>query len=126
MLKLKNFPGILIVALMLAMMATACSKYVVHPGAINTFDSQSYDALIITAKITIDTARDEFSSKTLPDRMKPAFNNLVKAYDTAFPVYRAWHDALAAGQPADQKLQELTTDLAAVANALGAFRKGGQ
>lgn len=110
-------------ALILCLALTSCHGYVAHPGAINTFDSQAYDALLV-AKSTIDTARGEFASGVLPPNMKPAFNVLVKAYDTAYPAYKLWRDAAQAGKPAAAYLTDLNRDMTEVSKALTAFRSG--
>lgn len=113
----------LVLAALLLITPISCARMPLHPGAANSFDSSTYDVLI-AAKTTIDTSRQQFAAKTLPDTLKPAANELVRAYDVAYPVYVAYHDAVTAGKPADQKLAELTTDLAVVTKALTAFKGG--
>lgn len=100
-----------------------CAHYTVHPGAVNSFDSQTYDALI-GAKTVIDTGRDQLASGALPQSVKPALNTLIKAYDTAYPVYKTYHDAASSGKPADQYLADLNRDMTELTKALTAFKGG--
>lgn len=100
-----------------------CAHYVVHPGAVNTFDSQTYDALI-GAKVVIDTGRDQLASGALPQSVKPTLNALIRAYDAAYPVYKTYHDAASTGKPTDQYLTDLNKDMAELSKALSAFKGG--
>lgn len=107
--------------LLIAIAPLGCKAYITHPGSINQFDSETYDSLI-SAKTIIDTARDQFSHNVLPPRFKTPLNDLIKAYDAAYPVYKLWHAAADKAQPADQLLAELNKDIAELVKAITAFR----
>jgi len=111
-----------ITALILFLMLFGCtSRYVVHPGAVNKFDSVTYDTLL-TAKSIIDTSRDEFATGVLPARLKPLVNDIVTAYDKANPIYQGWHNAMAAGKATPDQLTALNAALDALNKTIMDFK----
>jgi len=110
------------IAILLLLVSTGCHGYQVHPNAINQFDSVTYDALL-AAKTTIDTGRDHLASGVLPDRVKPALNAIIAAYNVTRPIYLAWHAAVEKGEPADGYLADLNRNMADLSRAIAAFRE---
>jgi non-homologous end joining protein Ku len=106
---------------LLSLVLSGCAKYIVHPGAVNKLDSVTYDSLL-TAKTIIDTSREEFAAGTLPVRLKPAVNELIAAYDKATPIYKDWHDAMAAGKATSDQLAALNASIDALNKAITAFK----
>lgn len=71
--------------------------YVQHPGAINTFDSQTYDILIST-KAVIDQTKTDLAngawSATVASKVRTVLNTgLVPAYNALDVAYQAYHTA---------------------------------
>lgn len=95
----------LVPVLFLCVMALgACNNqaYVVHPGAVNTFDSQTYDVLV-TAHAAIEATKTQiasgaFSGTVLRD-VSIGLNTLVDAYNLAETTYLAYHAAASATPP---------------------------
>jgi flagellar hook-basal body complex protein FliE len=83
---------------------TSCRHTVtIHPGAVNTFDSVTYDTLIAT-QATLEAASAEISK--FP-QLKDELNQALTGYNQAQALYKAYHAAAVAGQTQDP------TDLAA-------------
>ena len=100
---------------------SACHGYVVHPGALNTFESKAYD-VIDDANNLINYARPKLADGSLPASIKPALNKLVEAYNVAYPALQAYDAAVRSGQPSDQLLNKLTAARSALQSALTAFK----
>lgn len=98
----------------LALSLSGCANYLVHQGAVDTIDSQTYDALLV-AKSTIDSTRDQLASGALPPSIKPALNDAIKAYDVAQIAWHAYHDKAITNPAA------LQVDLDSLAKALVAL-----
>ena len=109
-------------AVVLVVALAGCHGYQVHPGAVNTFDSKTYDSLLV-AQSVIDTSRAQFASGALPAKFKPAANKAIVAYDEAMPAYKAWHIAMEKGEATDSQLAKLKTLVAALNAAITAFRE---
>jgi hypothetical protein len=115
-MKLKLSILILSVALI-----TGCAAYTIHPGAVSVTESKVYDA-VNDAKNTIDIASSQLASGALPVRFKPLVNNLIAAYNVAYPALKAYDDAVHSGKPSDVALTQLTAAKAALDSALLAFK----
>lgn len=91
-------------AICLALTLGACAKTatVSHPGAVNAFDSNTYDALV-TAQGAIDTARPLATTAT----QKAILNKVIASYQEAKAAYLVYHNAAVVGGAPD------TTTLAA-------------
>ena len=77
----------------LAILLVGCGiiqKHVNHPGSANTFDSDSYDTLLVTDSV-IKTTKDDLAANAFPasiaGNVKTALNDLIRAYDIADTVY---------------------------------------
>jgi hypothetical protein len=103
--------------LALSMILNGCSllqPHVQHPGTANSFDSDAYDALLVTDAIIKQTRTDYNNNAFPPNYManiKVALNNLIKGYDDAQRIYVEYHNAALAGTAT-------TTQSDAVANSL--------
>ncbi len=91
-----------VTVLFLASLLAGCAtkNYVVHPGAFNIFDSQSYDTLVVTHSVIETTKADLVASKfpvSIAGGVKAALNGLIDAYDVADSSYLVYHAAAAAG-----------------------------
>jgi hypothetical protein len=109
----------------IVLMASGCApRYTVHPGALNATDSVAYDTLLI-AQAAIDQARVENQTRPLSGDAKDAFNTLVRSYNVAREAWLTYRAAIAADSPSDQYFQQLTTNLADLANAIEALKQKG-
>ena len=103
------------VVIFLALALTGCASRPIHPGAVNKFDSDAYDILLVTDNV-IQTTRADLSnnvfSTTVAVNVKNALNGLITAYNAADIAYKTYHASAIAGTatPAQQ---------AAVTNTLG-------
>ena len=95
-----------ILSLILLLPLLACSRYVVHPGSINMFDSLTADTLV-SAKSLIETSQAELANGTLKSSMRPLIDSLISAYDQAGPIYKMWHEEAKAGTSTDKTAGDL-------------------
>jgi hypothetical protein len=114
----------LLASFVLAVALTGCGTATVqHPGAINTFDSNSYDALL-TAQGALDQARTQYAALTDAQKrtVGPVFNKVIAAFTAAQDAYKAYHGA-AAGAPDQTALQlqinQVIADIAALVRQIG-------
>ena len=115
MKNLKLFGLVLLTAILCGMISD-CNRYVVHPGAVNTFDSVTADVLL-QAKTLLDSTRTKVNAKT-----SPAWSQLAKAYDTANASYKVWRSfALVPGGSPDATT--LKNELADLATAVANYKK---
>src|SRR5439155_8794355 len=89
---LKTLAFILIVPFLLVTPACAMHSQL-HPGALHTIDSASYDTLLI-AEAIINQARLDFQSGRLPTTTKPALDTLVESYNVARASWLTYRDAI--------------------------------
>lgn len=85
-----------------------------HPGSINTFDSQAYDALL-TLQAGIEEAKVQFANT--PAAKEP-LDKVRAAYNTTMNAYKVWH-AAASSDPAAQ--QALANQITAVKSSLASL-----
>lgn len=93
------------------------AAYVNHPGSYNTFDSQSYDTLIVTHSVIESTKADLAANKfpaQIAGAVKTALNNLITAYDVADSSYLVYHAAAAAGTATAAQQTTVATNLSNV------------
>jgi hypothetical protein len=110
--------GILI---FLAPFMAGCKKYVQHPGSVNAFDSQAYDALL-AGEGAIKQGKTDYAAGSLPDAVLIYFNDLIRAYDVADATYKTYHDAATKGQDTATLASKLTSDIANLTAALTAYQ----
>ena len=119
----------------LLVLAAACTAhYKLHPGALNTADSATYDTLLI-AEAAIDQARAENQTRPFPTEAKETLNRLIQSYNIyygcalsrlRFAAREAWltyRGAIAANVSSDQYFQQLNSNLSDLANAIEALRE---
>jgi hypothetical protein len=104
----------------LAISLAGCASTAVHPGAANVYDSQAFDALIVT-QAAIEQARVEVADGF--PQYKDQLNKVIAAYNSAYDLYMLYHHAaLTGGAPDWRKLKtdvdNLTHDLALVTSAV--------
>lgn len=115
-------------------LAAGCS--LVHPasapipGAANTFDSDTYLALV-TAKGVIDQTKLDLGNNAFPVgwvvNVKKAVNDAVAAYNVADLTYQQYHTSAIAGQatPAQQAaVSSAVTNLNTAVNSVTAAKAG--
>lgn len=105
--------------------------YVQHPGAVNAFDSQSYDSLLVTHSIIETTKADLAANKfpaTISANVKTSLNNLITAYDVADSAYLAYHAAAVQGTATTAQATDVSNKIQVVTNATTHLNmvKGGQ
>lgn len=80
---------VMVMALLLLSLSS-CAAHVNHPGTANTFDSDTYDALLVTNNVINSTktayANGSFTS-TQQAAVKIALNDLITVYDAAEGLY---------------------------------------
>lgn len=125
--------GIAVVVMLVAMSTVACNKaYVVHPGAANTFDSQTYD-ILVTAHAAIEQTKTEIANKSFTGatlrNVTIGLNALIDAYNPADTAYKAYHAAATANPPTATQsqvndLNAKTQSLPALVSNLNAAKVG--
>lgn len=112
-------PALFVVILVALAGGAGCAKHVVlHPGAVDEFDSQTYDALLV-AQASLNEAKAQTEAGALPAAAVAPLNEAIKAYDVAEAAWQAYHAAGAT----DAAKRELQTALAAMTAALGELQK---
>jgi len=100
--------------IILALLLTGCAAQnpatVSHPGAINAFDSNTYDALV-TAQGAIDAARPFATTAG----QKAVLNKVIAAYNEAKAGYLLYHSQAAGGGTVDTT--SLSAQIAALVSA---------
>ncbi len=106
----------LVFVLLLPLAFSGCvHNYKVHPGAIDTFDSASYDA-ILDYKAALDEAKAEYAKGELPPASKEYINQAVAAYNTADSSWQLYHSGHT------ENIQQLQADINAFAQSIAALR----
>lgn len=110
--------------LILCLFLTGCAAktYTVHPGAVNTFDSQSYDSLLVAHSV-IETCKADLAAGKFPasiaGNVKTSLNDLVTAYNVADTAYLAYHAAAVQGTATTAQTTAVTNALQGVNTATG-------
>lgn len=112
-----------VVAALLFLLALGCShSYVVHPGSINTFDSQTYDTLIVYHD-AIESAKADLTSGQFPVAAKPVLNRFIEAYNTLQGVWTVYHTSGSANPDATAVTAALTQAAVAFTDLIGVNAK---
>jgi hypothetical protein len=67
-----------------------CAAHQIHPGTSNSFDSATYDTLMVTDNVIQSTKADLAANKfpaSIAGNVKTALNDLITAYDAADIAY---------------------------------------
>jgi hypothetical protein len=100
--------------LVLVLALTGCAAHVTHPGAANTFDSNSYDAVLVTHNV-IETTKTDLANNAFPasivPNVKTALNALIEGYNVADTAYQTYHSAALAGTATTAQQTNLTNAL---------------
>jgi hypothetical protein len=110
-----------------------CAAASIHPGAVSTLDSTTYDALV-TANAAINQAKSDVAAGTLSASGNQIINDTVAAYNVArgaWLAYRHAVEALAPGSAAPAAetaaLQSALASLTeAIANLQSLITSGGK
>ncbi len=90
--------AVLLALLVLAACPTATkSATTLPPGALNTFDANSYVTLM-GAQAALNTVKADFAAGKVPASAKPALNDAIASYNTAESAWQSFH----AGKSNDQ------------------------
>lgn len=77
-----------------------CAARPIHPGAANSFDSNSYDAVLVAHSV-IESTKADLANNAFPasiaGQVKTALNDLIKGYNIADASYQTYHQAALAG-----------------------------
>ena len=89
----RNYRRLPVITVILVLFA-ACQKQVAvpRPGAVDQFDSDTYDALLI-AKAATEQAKSSFAAGKLPAGAKTVINHAIEAYNVAEAAWQAYHAA---------------------------------
>lgn len=107
-------------ALCIALSGCAAKNYQVHPGAANTFDSQSYDTLLVTNSVIESTKADLAANKfpaAITGNIKTALNGLINAYNAADSAYLIYHAAAIQGGASQAQITNLNAAITNVNSA---------
>ena len=103
-----------------------------HPGAVNPFDSSTYDSLLATHGI-IEQTKTDLANNAIPANLVPgvknALNLLITAYNVTDAAYQAYHAALTTGTATSTQQADVQTKLSNMTtaqNALVSAKTGGQ
>lgn len=110
--------GVSLVGLLWLALAVGCHKQISapHPGALDNFDSQTYDALLV-AQGVLDQATIEFKQGNLPAASKAVINDAGNAYNLARDAWLGYRAVKQAGGSLD-KLANATNKVAAALDYL--------
>jgi len=87
-----------------------CAKYQPHPGSTDTFDSRTYDLLLVS-QASLDKAKQEYAAGTLSgSTAKEAINKAGEVYNLTRDAWNTYHGLKVEGKDA--------TDAVARINAL--------
>ncbi len=106
-------PAVLLLAF--ALSGCAGTRYTVHPGSVDTFESVAYDTLL-EAQTAIDAAKANLAAGK-PYPSKDVINRASRAYNVAKDALKLYHDTRGINKAA------LATDLADVLKLLESIRK---
>ena len=81
--------GVLLLTL-LAGCATANKPTTLPPGAINSFDANSYIALM-GIQAGLNSVKADFSAGKIPATFRPQLNQAITAYNSAEAAWHAYH-----------------------------------
>lgn len=101
--------------LILALLLYSCAKpTVIHPGAINSFDSTAYDTLI-TEQAAIEQAK---LSITQFPAAKPTLNKVIDQYNVTYEAYKAYHASGGDQATLQAQINSLVTNVASLIKSL--------
>lgn len=72
----------------------------IHPGAVNTFDSNSYD-ILLAEQAAINAAKLQIGNYP---NLKPILNRVIDEYETTMKAYKLYHTSATLGNVADPTL----------------------
>jgi hypothetical protein len=101
----------------LAFLLVGCAAKVIHPGAANSFDSSSYDTLLVAHSVIESTKADLAANKfpaAISGNVKTALNGLITAYDASDTAYLAYHAAAVSGAATPSQVSSVTQSLQSV------------
>lgn len=112
--RLKLITGLACSSLLVLLLFVGCAAHTTHPGAANTFDSNSYDTVLVTENV-IETTKTDLANNAFPasitGNIKTALNNLIQGYNIADTAYKTYHAAALAGQATSAQQTALTSAL---------------
>jgi hypothetical protein len=96
-------------AVLLALVLAGCPKQL-HPGAVNQYDSTSYDTVLVAHSV-IETTKTDLANNVFPaavvDNVKNALNDLIVVYNIADTAYITYHNAAVAGKATQDQMNVL-------------------
>ena len=77
-----------------------CAKYQPHPGSVDTFDSKTYDTLLV-AQASLDQAKQQYAAGTISgDTAKTAINKAGEVYNLTRDAWNTYRGLRSQGQDA--------------------------
>ena len=114
----------LVLFLAVALTLSGCAARQIHPGAVNKFDSDAYDALLVTDSI-IKSTRTDLENGVFPasiaPKVKDAINYVITAYNAANTSYRVYHAAVSTGTATAQQQAAVSDGINKMASATSAL-----
>lgn len=90
----------ILLCIVLALAACGGKAYRVHPGAVNTFDSKAYDALL-TWYGALEQSKTELAAGRIPGGSRTIINKTGAVYNSARAAWLAYRAAIRAGNATD-------------------------
>jgi len=105
--------------LILALFSTGCwLHYTSHPGALNTFDSKTYDSLL-TAQAALDKAKAEYADGTISgDKVKAAINKAGEVYNELRDDWLAYRTLESSGKDTASMIATINAIIPQVSQAI--------
>lgn len=89
-----------ILVLALGLTLGGCAARPPHPGSANSYDSNAYDALIVSHSV-IESTKTDLANNAFPasiaGNVKTALNDLITGYNVADQAYQVYHASALAG-----------------------------
>lgn len=101
--------------LILALLLSSCARpTVIHPGAINSFDSTAYDTLI-TEQAAIEQAKTSIAQFPAA---KPTLNKVIDQYNVTYEAYKVYHASGGDQTTLQAQINSLVTNVASLIKSL--------
>ena len=106
-----NIAAVCLSLLLLA--GCGAKQYTIHPGAVDEFDSRTYD-LLLAVQGGLDQAKAEFAAGNLPERAKAIINSAGESHNLLDGAWRSYRTYKQTGNTGDEladavaKIQRLT------------------
>lgn len=104
----------------------SCANRQIHPGAIDSFDSTTYDVLMISQSV-LDEAKVQLKAGKLPESSRAVINRAGSAYDIARDAWLTYRASAPASRTTQAEkvttaITNLNSEIAKVKTAVGGVK----